>query len=198
MAQHVKILAILHIVLGGLGVLAALIILAVFGGVAGLIHMTDTSADCNYYNKRWEEFTGKPVDQLYNDGWDSLVHPNDLRNFLQAYNAAFADRKEYTLEYRLRRSDGEYRWISDHGIPRYLHDGTFVGYIGTCTDITERKMIREELEQKVDERTKDIAEQRDFITSILDNSVDQITVLDKEMRFLAFGLAGPAPRRTRL
>jgi hypothetical protein len=73
------------------------------------------------------------------------VHPEDFQRFLDTYNTAFDARQEFQMEYRLRRFDGEYRWILDTGIPRLTPDGSFVGYIGSGIDITERKQSEEEI-----------------------------------------------------
>ena len=71
------------------------------------------------------------------------MHPEDLKIFLDTYTSAFDRRESYEMQYRVRRYDGEYRWISDFGVPRFNPDGSFAGYIGSCLDITERKMVEE-------------------------------------------------------
>jgi signal transduction histidine kinase len=75
------------------------------------------------------------------------VHPEDLRRCLKAYSDAFDARVEFEIEYRLRRFDGKYRWIVDYGVPRIESDGTFLGYIGSCLDVTDRKTTEESLEE---------------------------------------------------
>ncbi len=80
------------------------------------------------------------------DGWVSGVHPEDVQRCLEIYSASFDARVDFEMEYRLRRFDGKYRWIVDHGVPRFESDGTFCGYIGTCVDITERKSLAESLQ----------------------------------------------------
>ncbi len=80
------------------------------------------------------------------EGWASGVHPDDLENCLKIYSASFAARIDFEMEYRLRRFDGEYRWIVDFGVPRFEADGTFCGFIGSCVDISERKSSAESLQ----------------------------------------------------
>jgi diguanylate cyclase (GGDEF)-like protein/PAS domain S-box-containing protein len=110
-----------------------------------LIWMSGLDKKCNSFNQVWLEFTGRTLAQETGDGWTEGVHPDDLQNCLATYLAAFDARQEFTMEYRLRRHDGEYRWIVDHGVPRTDASGNFIGYIGSCIDITERMQIEEQL-----------------------------------------------------
>lgn len=111
-----------------------------------MIWVADTDTSAVYFNKVWLDFTGRTLDEELGDGWLASVHPDDLPNFRQHYSAAFAGHQEYETEYRLRRHDGEYRWVYDRGVPRFMPDGAYVGYIGSSIDITERK--QEELAQQ--------------------------------------------------
>jgi PAS domain S-box-containing protein len=104
-----------------------------------LIWMAGTDKLCNFFNKGWLEFTGRSLDQELGNGWADGVHPEDLAHCLDTYGTAFDKRETFTMEYRLRRWDGEYRWILDTGTPRFDAAGAFVGYIGSCLDIAERK-----------------------------------------------------------
>ena len=80
-----------------------------------------------------------PSTRRLGDGWTRSVHPEDLERCLETYATAFDARKPFTMEYRLRRHDGKYRWVLDNGVPRFAADGTFSGYIGSCLDITDRR-----------------------------------------------------------
>ncbi|MEO8399750.1 MAG: PAS domain S-box protein [Ignavibacteriaceae bacterium] len=117
-----------------------------------LIWMSDTNKLCTFFNKGWLEFTGRSLEQEYGNGWAEGVHPDDFDMCLDIYTSAFDKREEFSMEYRLRRYDGQYRWILDKGVPRYDNNGNFEGYIGSCIDITERKKIedrnREALREK--------------------------------------------------
>ncbi|HEV2400017.1 MAG TPA: PAS domain S-box protein [Candidatus Sulfotelmatobacter sp.] len=110
-----------------------------------LIWMSGTDKLCKYFNKPWLDFTGRSVEQELGDGWAEGVHNEDLERCLKTYSDAFGKRQQFEMEYRLRRHDGEYRWLLDVGVPRFSEDGNFAGYIGSCVDITERKKAEESL-----------------------------------------------------
>jgi len=103
-----------------------------------LIWRANTEGLCDYFNKRWLNFTGRSMAQEYGNGWAEGVHPEDLQRCLDIYLDHFHRRAVFEMEYRLRRHDGAWRWIFDRGVPIFHQDGAFGGYIGSCTDITER------------------------------------------------------------
>lgn len=111
-----------------------------------LIWMSGTDKLCNFFNQRWLSFTGRSMAEELGEGWACGVHPDDLENCLRTYTASFDARVDFEMEYRLRRFDGEYRWIVDFGVPRFEADGTFCGFIGSCVDISERKSSAESLQ----------------------------------------------------
>ena len=123
-----------------------------------LIWMSGTDKLFNYFNKSWLKFTGRTLEQEMGNGWTTGVYPQDLERCLEVYNSQFDLREEFYMEYRLRRYDGTYRWISDSGAPRFSPAGSFEGYVGTCIDIHDQKMTREELENLVSERTASLLE----------------------------------------
>ncbi len=104
-----------------------------------LIWMTGTDALCNYFNKPWLEFTGRTMEQEVGTGWTEGVHPDDVQGCFDCFLPAFHARKPFRMEYRLKRADGEYRWVIESGIPRYTGAGEFAGYIGSNIDITDLK-----------------------------------------------------------
>ena len=110
-----------------------------------LIWMSGPDKLRTYFNQPWLEFTGRSIEKELGDGWDEGVHPEDLRNCLDEYNSAFDERRPFKMQYRLRRNDGEYRWVFDIGVARFNPDRSFAGYIGSCIDVTERKMAEEAL-----------------------------------------------------
>jgi PAS domain S-box-containing protein len=106
-----------------------------------LLWMSGPDSLCTFFNQTWVDFTGRTLEEEWGIGWAEGVHFEDLQRCMDRYMSAFNQRQPFEMEYRLRRRDGEYRWILDRGIPRYLPDGTFAGYIGSCVDITERKEL---------------------------------------------------------
>ncbi len=112
-----------------------------------LIWMSGMDALCTFFNKPWLDFTGRTAEQEMGDGWTQGVHPDDLPECLKTYRESFEACQPFVLQYRLRRHDGEYRWISDNGVPRYDAEGHFAGYIGSCVDITDRMQAEERFRQ---------------------------------------------------
>jgi PAS domain S-box-containing protein len=108
-----------------------------------MIWMSDTDRLCTFFNKRWLDFTGRTLEQEMGNGWSEGVHPDDFERCLSVYVSSFDARKDFTMEYRLRRRDGVYRWILDTGVPQEDVDGTFLGYVGSCVDISDRRQAEE-------------------------------------------------------
>ena len=112
-----------------------------------LIWMSGLDRRATFFNKPWLDFTGRKLEEEQGSGWAEGVHPEDRPGCLQTGTAAFGARRPFTMEYRLRRYDGEYRWVSSYGVPRYDAQGEFVGYIGSCVDITERLRAETEAQE---------------------------------------------------
>src|SRR5579885_3402435 len=111
-----------------------------------MIWMTGLDKGCTYLNASWLAFTGRSFEEEAGYGWTAGVHPDDLPGYLAIYHEAFDARRPFRAEYRLRRADGVYRWLLDTGTPRFDGEGRFVGFIGSCLDITERKAAEAERE----------------------------------------------------
>jgi PAS domain S-box-containing protein len=112
-----------------------------------LIWMSGADKACTYLNRGWLEITGRTLEQELGNGWTGSLHPDDLARSLRSYEGAFDRREPFAVEYRLRRHDGEYRWMLDMGAPRYDALGTFLGYIGSCIDITDRCRAEQRLRE---------------------------------------------------
>jgi two-component system, LuxR family, sensor kinase FixL len=115
-----------------------------------LIWMSGPDKLCTFFNKGWLDFTGRSLEQELGNGWAEGVHREDMARCLDIYGNSFDARQPFTMEYRLRRNDGEYRWVLDNGTPRFASDGTFLGYIGSCIGITERKLAEEKFRLVLD------------------------------------------------
>jgi PAS domain S-box-containing protein len=117
-----------------------------------LLWMSRPDGLCTFFNQTWLAFTGRTLEEEWGVGWAENVHHEDLDTCLDTYVAAFNERRVFEMEYRLRRKDGQYRWILDRGTPRYTPEGRFAGYIGSCIDITERRSLETDLRAAVEAR----------------------------------------------
>jgi PAS domain S-box-containing protein len=106
-----------------------------------MLWLSGTDGLCTFFNQPWLDFTGRTMEQEVGYGWADNVHPNDLSRCLDTYTSSVKARKSFSVEYRLKRSDGEYRWVLDSGVPRYTKEGEFIGFAGSRFDIVERKKI---------------------------------------------------------
>jgi PAS domain S-box-containing protein len=131
-----------------------------------MIWMTGTDKLCCFFNKPWLVFTGRTMEQELGAGWTEGVHPEDLQRIFDVYLPAFEARCPFNMEYRLKRANGEYGWVMESGVARYTPQGAFSGYIGSCTDITERKRSEDEL------RRSEVA---------LQNAYDEIKILKDQL-----------------
>src|SRR4030095_10217043 len=108
-----------------------------------MIWMSGAAPGSTFLNKPWLDFTGRTMVQEMGNGWAEGVHPEDVARCFNTYLSSFEMRQLFTMEYRLRRADGEYRWVVDTGVPRMTPEGTVAGYIGSRLDITPRKAGRQ-------------------------------------------------------
>ena len=138
-----------------------------------MIWMSGTDKLCTYVNQPWLEFTGRPLEAELGNGWAEGVHPEDLNRCMDTYTQAFDRRESFQMEYRLRRHDGEYRWLSAIGVPRFNPDHSFAGYIGSCTDVTERKLAEESLADVGRKLIEAHEEERTWIARELHDDINQ-------------------------
>jgi PAS domain S-box-containing protein len=134
-----------------------------------MIWVSRQDKQCTFFNKPWIEFTGRTLEQELGDGWADGVHPDDLATCLKTYVTSFDTRESFVMEYRLRRHDGEYRWISDTGEPRFDNQDTFLGYIGSCVDVTEARR-----------KTEALSESESRLRAILDTAVESIITMNEQ------------------
>ncbi len=140
-----------------------------------MIWMADRERNCIFLNKCWSEFTGIPINEGLRGGWTTVVHPDDLPGTSAKFSKAYETHTVYTQELRLRNSQGEYIWIMDHAVPRYSAEGFFMGYIGSSINIHEQKNAKEELENRVRERTLE-----------LKNANEELRKTNKELEQFAY------------
>jgi len=93
---------------------------------------------CNYFNTTWFNFTGRTLEQEMGNGWAESVHLDDFDMCLRIYLGAFSKKEPFEMEYRLKHKDGTWRWINDRGVPYYINEHEFAGYIGSCIDVTDQ------------------------------------------------------------
>lgn len=160
-----------------------------------LIWRCNLDAKCDYFNETWLKFRGRTFEQEFGDGWVEGVHPDDLEYCYHTFINSFKARKTFNMVYRMKRADGQYRYIIDYGKPIYDVKNEFLGFLGVCFDITDEKKLSDELqikneqlresndelqkaeallkkshielEEKVYERTRDLQVAKDEITSLL-------------------------------
>jgi len=142
-----------------------------------LIWMSGADKRCTFFNAGWLAFTGRTTEEEMGEGWTSGVHPDDLDRCVETYSAAFDAREQFEMEYRLRRHDGEYRWIVDRGVPNFEADGTFRGYVGSCIDITDRKQS----EQSLIEANEHLREANERIEKLKEQLEHENRYLQKEI-----------------
>ncbi|MEO5964412.1 MAG: PAS domain-containing protein [Candidatus Limnocylindrales bacterium] len=100
-----------------------------------LTWQSDLTKACDYFNERWLAWTGRTLAQELGNGWADGVHADDFDRCVGIHFTAFDARQPFEMEYRLRRADGEYRWIWDRGVPFEDDQGRFAGFIGSCIDV---------------------------------------------------------------
>ena len=111
-----------------------------------MIWISDSEMLCTYFNQRILDLTGRTMDQLLGERWLEVVHKDDIQQCMAAYQAGYENNRPFVLDYRVRRADGEYRWLYDTASPRFASNGEFLGYIGSAVDITDRRNAEEALQ----------------------------------------------------
>ena len=146
-----------------------------------MIWMSGTDKLCYYFNKGWFDYTGRSLEQELGNGWAEGVHPDDFQRCLDIYTTSFDARRDFSMQYRLRKHDGEYGWILYTGVPNFSHDGLFLGYIGSCIDITSQK-----------DATERVRESAEFNAKVLDSLHSQNAILNRNGTILAINHAWKA------
>jgi len=147
-----------------------------------LIWAADPGGQCTFFNQPWLAFAGRSLEEERGTGWTERLHPEDSRNCIDAYFSSIQSGQPFAMEFRLRRADGEYRWLLNNGAPKVTADGVLEGYIGSCVDITERKISEVELRRAHDD-LESLVEQRTATLRRLSSRLLQIQ--DDERRRIA-------------
>ncbi|HXX41523.1 MAG TPA: PAS domain S-box protein, partial [Chthoniobacterales bacterium] len=150
-----------------------------------LIWMSGPDKLCTFFNKAWMDFTGRTMEQEVGDGWTEGVHPDDFDKCLSTYLTAFDGRKPFAMQYRLRHYDGEYRSVTDNGVPRYGPAGSFRGYIGACVDVTDLLKQEQALHQS-EERVALAADAAHLGVWELDTKTNNLWMSDKARELFQF------------
>lgn len=149
-----------------------------------LIWTTGPDRGGDWFNQPWLDYTGRTMEEEVANGWVKSVHPDDVDRCLAIYGKAFDSRAEFSMEYRLRRANGEYRWILDNGVPRYDPSGAFSGFIGSCVDVTDMRLAREAAENA--NRTK-----ADFLAAMSHELRTPLNAISGYAQLMEMGLHGP-------
>ncbi len=122
-----------------------------------LIWISGPEKQFTWFNEKWLAFVGRTMAEVLGSGWTENIHPDDFAHCLKTYNRSFENREPFSIEARLQRHDGVYRWMLNNGIPLYDPDGRFTGYIGSCIDIHDSKQAEQALREK-EERYRALVE----------------------------------------
>src|SRR6185369_1352000 len=107
-----------------------------------LVSVSDAEKRGVYFNTQWRSFTGHSLGELVGEGWINDVHPEDRRHCADVFQRACIAREKFSLEYRLRRHDGEYHYVLDARAPEFSDDGTLLGYVSTAIDVSGQKVVQ--------------------------------------------------------
>lgn len=176
-----------------------------------LLWISRSDSLCIFFNKTWLEFTGKTLAEEWGVGWSEGIYFEDFQKAMDTYQQHFNEKRPFEMVYRLRRHDGEYRWILDKGVPYYGVDGDFQGFIGSCIDVTETKNAaellqksNEELEKKVQRRTAELQQsesalrelsrqQVQFVSTVSHDLRTPMTAIKSSLELMIHGVKGDVP-----
>src|SRR5688572_16716011 len=159
---------------------------AIADSASVMIWVCDADKRCTWFNRRWLEAVGRTMDDALRRGWLDCVHPDDMEPCLDMFTAAFEARRPLNMEWRLRRNDGELRWIAGTASPAFASDGSFTGYIGSCLDITEQK----DAQLGMDKARLEVRRLREQLRS--ENGTARREVLERPDETIVVGQSAPS------
>ncbi|HJY20171.1 MAG TPA: PAS domain S-box protein [Chthoniobacterales bacterium] len=164
--------------------------------ISQLAWMADHEGYIFWYNDRWYDYTGTTLEEMKGWGWQRVHHPDEVARVVERIKVAFTTGQPWEDTFPLRSKAGEYRWFLSRALPIFDSDGKVVRWFGTNTDITEQRELeralresRDQLEQKVTDRTAELSRTNEILRSILSNMGDGVIVADKDGNFLVFNPA---------
>jgi PAS domain S-box-containing protein len=161
-----------------------------------LIWMSGADSMCNYFNKSWINFTGRTLAEEIGEGWMKYLHPNDFTNCIEIYNNAIKVQQEFKMEFRLMCANGEYGWLLNHAVPRFENDGTFLGYIGSCVDITISKKLQITLEKYTKDLEVSNTELENFAFVASHDLKEPLRMVNSYLRLLEIKLGNQLDEKT--
>ena len=171
---------------------------SLLGTMPLIVFITSDEGETLYLNQKWYDYTGYVVGDISNDSWVKSIHPDDLPAVISSWKEVAAKKQHWGQEYRIRRHDGVYHWHLGRSVPEFDKDGNVKRWIGTVTDIETQKMaskalveVNELLEEKVNQRTKELSQTNSFLDTMIENIPNMIFVKDVEnLSFVRFNKAG--------
>ena len=166
-----------------------------------MIWVSGADKKSTYFNKNWLDFTGHTLEEEIDDGWERGLHPEDRPLCVETFDSAFEKREAFRIEYKMRRVDGAYRWILDCGAPRFSSDGGFLGFIGSCIDITERKEAEQALvkaHHELNELKNELEEENIYLQAKLHQGqpFGEIVGQSEAIKYVHFKIGQVAPTDT--
>lgn len=143
---------------------------AVTNTAPALIWFSDTDGQRIFFNRMWLEYTGEALENQLGEGWKEMLHPEDRERYISAYERAHRTQQDMREEYRLRHQHLGYRWILASAVPRFDDQGVFLGMIGSCIDIEERKHAEEEL-KNAKEAAEAASKAKDHFLAVLSHEL---------------------------
>ncbi len=157
-----------------------------------MLWMSGLDGSCEFFNSTWLRFTGRSLEEERGTGWAEGVHASDFQDCMDTYLKAFVARAAFRMEYRLRRADGQYRWILDQGTPRYGPSGSFEGFIGSCVDITDMKEAAEALRARTSALAAALREREVLLSEIHHRVKNNLQLVSSLLALQARGVGAEA------